>query len=66
MIIKKKKVYKNFVATVIKKIDVLKEQSNDNLQKKLVCKSLHQKMLKQLDITNKIYSKINEIYGLND
>ena len=63
MIQKKRKVYKNFVNTVIKKVDELKKQSNDNLSKNIISKSLHEKFLKQVDITNKIYLKINLIHN---
>tara|TARA_X000000950_G_scaffold282944_1_gene382764 strand:+ start:708 stop:1256 length:549 start_codon:yes stop_codon:yes gene_type:complete len=66
MIIKKKKVYKNFATTVIKKVDELKKQSNDNLTKNLVSKSLHEKLLKQIGKTNKIYLKINLIHNSTD
>jgi hypothetical protein len=63
MIQKKRKVYKHFVIQVIKKVDMLREQSIDNLSKNYVSKSLHEKLLKQIAITNKIYLKINEIHN---
>ena len=48
MIQKKRKVYKQFVIQVLKKVDMLTEQSIENLSKNYISKSLHEKLLNQL------------------
>ena len=63
MIQKKRKVYKQFVIQVLKKVDMLTEQSIENLSKNYISKSLHEKLLNQIGITNKIYLKIHEIHN---